>query len=117
MPTYVYECPECFNTFEEFHTVEERHNATCRCGARPAICIQPALIQCLNYYDKNLGAYVTGPQHKRDLLAARGVVEAGDIKYWDDVKPSETFEDRVKKVLSSEKNKEEFAEIWKQVEI
>lgn len=86
MPRYDYACisPEC----REEHTLErsyqDRTNVSCcpKCGAKAEyqFPVGAALgVQVMEpYYDEALGCDINGHQHKKKIMRAQGVIEAGD---------------------------------------
>jgi len=77
MPLYNYHCDNCNKDSELFNTVEKREYALCECGSSMkkifSLISKPVVY---DYYSENLGARVTGPQHKRRLMQERNVREA-----------------------------------------
>ena len=82
MPIYNYQCPGCGELCEAAHRVEERHLERCKqCGTKLEIVItrppnHPK--EMLRYFDRGLGCYVESRDHRRRLMAEKGLREAGD---------------------------------------
>ena len=112
MPAYDYECEACGSKFEESRMIADRLNAICKCGSKPLlIAANLVSIVAYEYYDHALGERITGPAHKQQIMDAKGLIEAGDIRHLDDVKP----EDPLEKDLNSRESEEGFMETWKEV--
>lgn len=77
MPIYRYHCSSCGKECEIFNSVENREYAFCECGSpmrKVFSLISKPIVY--DYYSENLGARITGPQHKRRLMKEKNVSEA-----------------------------------------
>lgn len=80
MPVYDYYCDDCGLEWEEYNDVRNRDNEKCACGlpakrkfqlnARPIV---------LEYYSEGLGAYITGPKQKSQVMKEKNVSEVGRV--------------------------------------
>lgn len=79
MPIYVYKCPDCKHMWENMRRINDRTNEECgACKVKAAIVITaPARPVVYDYYSENLGAYVTGPKQKKELMRKKGMEERG----------------------------------------
>ena len=86
MPRYDYACvsPDCEAVYTIERSYEDRAEPTCcgSCGGDAVyqFPVGAALgVQVLEpYYDEALGCDINGYQHKRQVMQAQGVIEAGD---------------------------------------
>lgn len=77
MPVYRYRCDYCNLEWEAFRSIEKRVEAICDCGKLAKIIIQgisrPVIYEG---YNEGLGAYVTGPKQKKEIMRRKNLEEA-----------------------------------------
>lgn len=83
MPIYVYECPECRESTEEWNRVDDRESsAPACCGGQMKIVIQPVRgkvqSEC-NYECPKTGQRVTSWSQRRNIMAEHNLVDANDL--------------------------------------
>jgi putative FmdB family regulatory protein len=78
MPLYEYKCP-CGRLWEARHTIDERDDEICPvCFQQPVRVLSlPGKPVVYEYYSENLGAVVTGPKQKAQLIKERNLTEVG----------------------------------------
>lgn len=81
MPLYSYHCDKCGRDSELFNTVENREYATCgTCFERMTkVLSNIAKPVVLNYYSEALGAHITGPKQKSQVMKEKNVSEVGKL--------------------------------------
>jgi len=81
-PNYDYECPTCNTYTEHFVSFDNRHDLqSCRgCGGSEAsyVISVPNLTFFEPYHDESLNCDIKGARHRKEVMAAQGVHEAGD---------------------------------------
>lgn len=77
MPNYDVYCPECKVEFEEFNVpVDSKDEIPCyMCNGETVTLITQRGFQFLNGYDEHLNAFITGPEHKRQIMKEKGLEE------------------------------------------
>lgn len=77
MPVYEYECPDCEEEWESVHSVDTRKEESCAyCGEKATLLMSVGARPIIEeYYSENLGAIVTGPKHRRELMRQKGLEE------------------------------------------
>ena len=77
MPVYRYRCNKCIDTWENFRNISDRKEEVCgRCGDQAEIVITSIAKPVIyDYYSESLGAYVTGPKQKRDIMRIKNLEE------------------------------------------
>lgn len=82
MPTYVFQCPKCHQRHDIILPISRRHvSPACTCGAKMDRCLKAERIvihSVETYYDEGLGCDIHGERERRQVMAAQGVIEAGD---------------------------------------
>ena len=77
MPLYEYKCDHCQSTWATVKKIKERDTMNCPLCHRLATrkLSLPAKGVCIlePYYDNGIGAMVTGPKQKRELLKSRNL--------------------------------------------
>ena len=76
MPVYRYRCDYCNVEWEAFRIIEKRAESLCCCGRIGRIIIT-SIAKPVIYdgYNEGLGAYITGPQQKRNIMRQKGLEE------------------------------------------
>jgi len=76
---YDYWC-ECGRDWESFNTIEKREDELCICGRKAyrrfRINAKPVV---LSYYSESLGANITGPRQKSQIMKEKNVSEVGRV--------------------------------------
>ena len=77
MPIYEYGCPACEEEWEAFHSIDTRKEEYCVICERQANLLISAGARPIieDYYSESLGAVVTGPKHRKELMRAKGLEE------------------------------------------
>ena len=77
MPIYEYECLDCKEEWETYHTVDTRLEETCAYCSKKASMLMSVQARPIieEYYSENLGAVVTGPKHRKELMKQKGLEE------------------------------------------
>jgi hypothetical protein len=79
MPFYDYHC-DCGAEWEAYNEIHNRDNEVCDCG-RPAkrnykLNAKPVVLE---YYSEGLGAHITGPRQKSQIMKQKNVSEVGRV--------------------------------------
>jgi putative FmdB family regulatory protein len=85
MPLYEYLCRDCKQVTEDYRSVEKRNDApVCECGGQTEKIVSGYRVHpdMEPYYDDNLETYITGRQHRQQVMREKGVIE-GYGKGWD----------------------------------
>lgn len=76
---YVYECPDCGGTKEEFRKVEERNNPVncdlCGIAMQRVIGGHSVVGDVDPYWDDNLECGIKSKQHRKQVMREKGVYE------------------------------------------
>lgn len=97
MPLYDYSCNKCEKKQELWSSFEVRnHTRECACGGQLEYQFPMSAIKGYmpfeSYYDESLDMDIHGLRHKKQIMKALGVVEAGDkvkgARNWDEKAPN-----------------------------
>lgn len=78
MPLYSYRCNACDETTDAVRAVEDRHDTpACECGGETRKIIAPYTVHpdFEPYYDDNLETGILSKQHRKKVMAEKGVSE------------------------------------------
>lgn len=77
MPIYEYQCEDCVEQWETFHSVDTRKEEKCAyCDEKATLLMSVGARPIIEeYYSENLGAVVTGPKHRKELMRQKGLEE------------------------------------------